>query len=157
MGSLNLALTPLIQLKKKKNAIASIVTIIDRELKKGPRDDSGLTLEDVRREVGVHHVSFKYPTRLYVKIFCLTINSCKVVSFKFVQNNAQIVFSSKWLTSKFPSEGYKQSVYADENQRVEQIAVTGSEKSTIISVLWRFYDPDPSHYTYWNWNPKTSS
>jgi len=36
MGSLNLALTPLIQLKKKKNAIASIVTIIDRELKKGP-------------------------------------------------------------------------------------------------------------------------
>lgn len=29
-------------------------------------------------------MSFKYPTRLYVKIFCLTFNSCKVVSLKFV-------------------------------------------------------------------------
>ncbi|CAL9013535.1 unnamed protein product, partial [Prunus brigantina] len=46
---------------KAKNA--SIFAIIDRKSKTDPSDESGLKLDNVKGEIELHHVSFKYPSR----------------------------------------------------------------------------------------------
>ncbi|RDX91485.1 ABC transporter B family member 11, partial [Mucuna pruriens] len=66
---------------KAKSAAASIFAIIDRKSQIDPSDDSGITLEEVKGEIELKHVSFKYPTRPDVQIFrdlCLTIHSGKM-------------------------------------------------------------------------------
>jgi len=66
---------------KAKAAAASIFAIIDRKSKIDPSDESGITLEEVKGEIELKHISFKYPTRPDVQIFrdlSLTIHSGKV-------------------------------------------------------------------------------
>ena len=66
---------------KAKGAAASIFAILDRKSEIDPSDDSGMTLEEVKGEIELRHVSFKYPTRPDVQIFrdlSLTIHTGKV-------------------------------------------------------------------------------
>ena len=67
---------------KAKNAAASIFSIIDRKSKIDPSDESGETIADIKGEIQLRHVSFKYPLRPDVQIFKdlnLTIHSGKVL------------------------------------------------------------------------------
>ncbi|KAJ8553072.1 hypothetical protein K7X08_020465 [Anisodus acutangulus] len=91
---------------KAKIAAASIFAILDRKSKIDPSDESGMTLDTVKGDIELHHVSFKYPTRPDVQILrdlCLTIRSGKTVAL---------------------------------------VGESGCGKSTVISLLQRFYDPD---------------
>ncbi|POO01908.1 ABC transporter-like, partial [Trema orientale] len=68
---------------KAKTAAASIFSIIDRKSKIDPSDESGETIDDVKGEIQLRHVSFKYPLRPDIHIFrdlCLTIRSGKTVA-----------------------------------------------------------------------------
>lgn len=68
---------------KAKSATASIFAIIDRKTKIDPIDESGTTMETVRGEIELRHISFKYPTRPDIQIFRdlnLQIRAGKVLS-----------------------------------------------------------------------------
>ncbi|KAM0006546.1 putative ABC transporter, AAA+ ATPase domain, P-loop containing nucleoside triphosphate hydrolase [Helianthus debilis subsp. tardiflorus] len=68
---------------KAKGSAASVFAILDRKSKIDPGDESGFTLEMVKGEIKIHHISFRYPTRPGVVIFrdlCLTIHSGKTVA-----------------------------------------------------------------------------
>ncbi|KAL2345535.1 hypothetical protein Fmac_006820 [Flemingia macrophylla] len=68
---------------KAKIATASIFRIIDRKSEIDPSDESGSTLDSVKGEIQIHHVSFKYPSRPDIQIFqdlSLTIHSGKTVA-----------------------------------------------------------------------------
>ncbi|XP_031393227.1 ABC transporter B family member 4-like isoform X2 [Punica granatum] len=68
---------------KAKAASTSIFSIIDRESKIDPSDESGMTLENVKGEIEFRHISFKYPSRPDVQIFrdlTLAIHSGKNVA-----------------------------------------------------------------------------
>ncbi|XP_065859877.1 ABC transporter B family member 11-like [Euphorbia lathyris] len=68
---------------KAKAAAASVFGIIDRESKIDPSDESGTTIENVKGEIELHHISFKYPLRPDTQIFRdlnLTIRSGKTVA-----------------------------------------------------------------------------
>jgi len=69
---------------KAKSATASIFGIIDKKSKIDSSDASGSTLDSIKGEIELRHVSFKYPSRPDMQIFRdlrLTIHSGKV---KFV-------------------------------------------------------------------------
>ncbi|KAJ9170034.1 hypothetical protein P3X46_018171 [Hevea brasiliensis] len=53
---------------KAKNAAASIFSILDRKSKVDPSNESGMTIENVRGEVELCHVSFRYPSRPDIQI-----------------------------------------------------------------------------------------
>ena len=66
---------------KGKSSAASIFAILDGKSKIDSSDDSGTSIENVKGEIELRHVSFKYPTRPNVPIFqdlCLTIRHGKV-------------------------------------------------------------------------------
>ncbi|KAF8042949.1 hypothetical protein BT93_A1322 [Corymbia citriodora subsp. variegata] len=68
---------------KAKGAAASIFAIIDRKSKLDPSDESGTKLDNVKGEIELRHVSFKYPSRPDIQIFrdlSLTIRSGKTVA-----------------------------------------------------------------------------
>ncbi|KAL7112389.1 hypothetical protein ACP275_04G001200 [Erythranthe tilingii] len=68
---------------KAKSAAASIFAILDSKSKIDPSDDSGMKLENVKGDIELRHVSFKYPTRPDVQILrdlTLTIRSGKTVA-----------------------------------------------------------------------------
>ncbi|XWS46385.1 hypothetical protein CRYUN_Cryun14cG0061200 [Craigia yunnanensis] len=68
---------------KAKAAAASIFAIIDRESKIDPSDESGMTLEDVKGDIELRHVSFKYPLRPDIQIFrdlSLSIHAGKTIA-----------------------------------------------------------------------------
>ncbi|XP_056163005.1 ABC transporter B family member 21-like isoform X3 [Syzygium oleosum] len=68
---------------KAKSATASVFEIIDRESKLDLSGESGETLENVKGEIELHHISFKYPSRPDIQIFkdlSLTIHSGKTVA-----------------------------------------------------------------------------
>lgn len=68
---------------KAKSAAASIFTIVDRKSTIDPSDESGTKLENVKGEIELRHISFKYPTRPDIQIFrdlSLTIRSGKTVA-----------------------------------------------------------------------------
>jgi len=68
---------------KGNGATASIFAILDRKSKIDPSDESGTTLESVKGEIELSHISFKYPTRPDVQIFRdlnLNIQSGKTVA-----------------------------------------------------------------------------
>ncbi|CAJ1977942.1 unnamed protein product, partial [Sphenostylis stenocarpa] len=68
---------------KAKSATASIFGILDKKSKIDPSDESGITLESVKGEIELHHVSFKYPSRPDIQIFqdlSLAIHSCQTVA-----------------------------------------------------------------------------
>nr|XP_023893066.1 ABC transporter B family member 11-like isoform X1 [Quercus suber]XP_023893067.1 ABC transporter B family member 11-like isoform X1 [Quercus suber] len=96
---------------KAKNAAASIFAILDRKSKIDPSEESGMKLDDVKGEIELRHVSFKYPSRPDIQIFRdlnLKIHSGKTVAL---------------------------------------VGESGCGKSTVISLLQRFYDPDSGHIT----------
>uniref|UniRef100_A0A1J3GPL7 ABC transporter B family member 4 n=2 Tax=Noccaea caerulescens TaxID=107243 RepID=A0A1J3GPL7_NOCCA len=64
-------------------AAASIFEIIDRESKIDPSVESGRVLDNVKGDIELRHVSFKYPARPDVQIFqdlCLSIRAGKTVA-----------------------------------------------------------------------------
>lgn len=66
---------------KAKSAAASVFAILDRKSKIDPSNDYGMTLENLKGNIKLQHVSFHYPTRPDIQIFqdlCLTIPSGKV-------------------------------------------------------------------------------
>ena len=66
---------------KAKGAAASIFAIIDRKSKIDPSDESGTTLDNVKGEIELRHISFQYPSRPDIEIFrdlSLAIHSGKV-------------------------------------------------------------------------------
>ncbi|CAI0469815.1 unnamed protein product [Linum tenue] len=68
---------------KAKSAVASIFSIIDRESKIDPCDESGTTLAAVKGDIELRHVSFCYPSRPDIQIFRdlnLAIHSGKTVA-----------------------------------------------------------------------------
>ncbi|KAF7818078.1 ABC transporter B family member 21-like [Senna tora] len=68
---------------KARVAAASIFGIIDRKSMIDPSDDSGTTLDEVKGEIELRHVSFKYPCRPDIQIFRdlnLAIHSGKTVA-----------------------------------------------------------------------------
>ncbi|GAV90154.1 ABC_tran domain-containing protein/ABC_membrane domain-containing protein [Cephalotus follicularis] len=68
---------------KAKSATASIFAIIDRNSKIDPSDESGTTLESVKGEIELCHVSFRYPSRPDTHIFqdlSLAIHAGKTVA-----------------------------------------------------------------------------
>ncbi|XVE77403.1 hypothetical protein DITRI_Ditri13aG0059800 [Diplodiscus trichospermus] len=68
---------------KAKTAAASIFEIIDRNSKIDPSDESGMTLENVKGDIELGHVSFKYPSRPDVQILqdlSLSIRAGKTVA-----------------------------------------------------------------------------
>ncbi|XP_057550673.1 ABC transporter B family member 4-like [Amaranthus tricolor] len=68
---------------KSKNAASSVFAILDRKSKIDSSDASGMTLDNVKGEIVLQHVSFKYPSRPDIQIFrdlCLTIHSGKTVA-----------------------------------------------------------------------------
>ncbi|KAL3517346.1 hypothetical protein ACH5RR_019935 [Cinchona calisaya] len=68
---------------KAKSAAASIFAILDRKSEIDPSDESGMTVESVKGEIELRHVSFKYPSRPDVQILrdlSLMIHSGKTVA-----------------------------------------------------------------------------
>ncbi|XP_051141939.1 ABC transporter B family member 4-like [Andrographis paniculata] len=68
---------------KAKSAAASVFAILDRKSNIDPGDESGTTLDSLRGEIELKHISFKYPTRPNVPIFrdlSLRIHSGKTVA-----------------------------------------------------------------------------
>ncbi|KAL2600377.1 hypothetical protein AAZV13_10G108700 [Glycine max] len=68
---------------KAKSATASIFGIIDKKSKIDSSDASGSTLDSIKGEIELRHVSFKYPSRPDMQIFRdlrLTIHSGKTVA-----------------------------------------------------------------------------
>ncbi|KAK3404265.1 hypothetical protein EUGRSUZ_K00570 [Eucalyptus grandis] len=68
---------------KARSATASVFKIIDRKLKIDPHDESGVTLENVKGEIELRQISFKYPSRPDIQIFkdlSLTIHSGKTIA-----------------------------------------------------------------------------
>ncbi|XP_009363069.2 ABC transporter B family member 11 [Pyrus x bretschneideri] len=68
---------------KARSAAASIFAIIDRKSKIDPSDESGMKMDNVKGEIELHHVSFKYPSRPDTQIFRdlnLTIHCGKTVA-----------------------------------------------------------------------------
>ncbi|KAK4741817.1 hypothetical protein SAY87_025405 [Trapa incisa] len=68
---------------KAKAAAASIFSIMDRKSKIDPSDESGTALPEVKGEIELHHLSFKYPSRPDIQIFrdlSLAIHSGKTVA-----------------------------------------------------------------------------
>ncbi|KAM4086872.1 hypothetical protein ACJW30_10G135200 [Castanea mollissima] len=68
---------------KAKNASGSIFAIVDRQSKIDPSNESGMTLENLKGEIELRHVSFKYPCRPDIQIFrdlSLTIHSGKTIA-----------------------------------------------------------------------------
>ncbi|XP_022757720.1 ABC transporter B family member 21-like [Durio zibethinus] len=96
---------------KAKNAAASIFAVIDRQSKIDPSDESGMTLENVKGEIELRHVSFKYPSRPDIQIL------------------------------------QDLSLSIDAGKTVALVGESGCGKSTVISLLQRFYDPDSGRIT----------
>ncbi|KAK4586298.1 hypothetical protein RGQ29_023461 [Quercus rubra] len=68
---------------KAKSSAASIFAILDRKSKIDSSDAFGMKIENVKGEIELHHISFRYPTRPDVQIFrdlCLAIHSGKTVA-----------------------------------------------------------------------------
>ncbi|KAJ0110910.1 hypothetical protein Patl1_00782 [Pistacia atlantica] len=96
---------------KAKGAAASVFAIIDRQSKIDSSDESGTAIENVKGEIELHHVSFKYPSRPDVQIL----------------------------------EDLSLAIHA--GKTVALVGESGCGKSTVISLLQRFYDPDAGQIT----------
>jgi ATP-binding cassette subfamily B (MDR/TAP) protein 1 len=67
---------------KAKSSVTSLFAILDRKSKIDSSDASGTIIENVKGDIELHNVSFRYPTRPVVQIFrdlCLAIHSGKVI------------------------------------------------------------------------------
>lgn len=78
---------------KAKGAAASIFAIIDRQSKIDYSDESGTTLQNIKGEIELRHISFNYPLRPDVQILrdlSLSIHAGKVLTELLLQ------FPSLW-------------------------------------------------------------
>jgi ATP-binding cassette, subfamily B (MDR/TAP), member 1 len=81
---------------KAKSATASIFGMIDKKSKIDPSEESGTTLDSVKGEIELRHISFKYPSRPDIQIFRdlnLTIHSGKVSACLLSNNILQFSMS----------------------------------------------------------------
>ncbi|PIA37910.1 hypothetical protein AQUCO_02900041v1 [Aquilegia coerulea] len=91
---------------KAKACTASLFAILDRKSEIDSSSNDGITLENVHGDIEFRQVSFTYPTRPNVQIFCnldLAVQSGKMVAL---------------------------------------VGESGCGKSTVVSLLQRFYDPN---------------
>jgi len=61
---------------KAKSSVTSLFAILDRKSKIDSSDASGTIIENVKGDIELHNVSFRYPTRPVVQIFrdlCLAL------------------------------------------------------------------------------------
>ncbi|KAG5130018.1 hypothetical protein JHK84_036415 [Glycine max] len=104
---------------KAKSSVASIFSILDQKSNIDPSYESGMTLQEVKGEIEFNHVTFKYPTRPNVIVFR---------DFSLTVHAGELD-------------------YPDGNQTVALAGESGSGKSTVISLLQRFYEPDSGQIT----------
>ncbi|KAG1370990.1 putative ABC transporter B family member 4 [Cocos nucifera] len=137
---------------KAKSATASVSTILDRESKIDPSDDSGMTLEAVKGNIGFQHVSFRYPTRPDVQIFqdlCLAIHAGKILldgieiqRFQLRWLRQQMVLVSQ--ESSLFNETIRANIaYGKERQATEAEIIASAELANahkFISSLQKGYD-----------------
>lgn len=86
---------------KAKVAAASIFAILDRGSKIDSSDESGTTLADVKGEIELRHISFKYPSRPDVQIFrdlSLVIHPGKVKCYISRLNRSSVIRESRLFT-----------------------------------------------------------
>ena len=124
---------------KAKTAAASIFAIIDRKSNIDPSDESGETIDNVKGEIQLRHVSFKYPSRPDIQILkdlSLTIHSGKVNKYIHVTSRSKVLNLDLFTYCNFCLL-----------QTVALVGESGSGKSTVIALLQRFYDPDSGHIT----------
>ncbi|WCJ23195.1 ABC transporter B family member 11 [Euphorbia peplus] len=91
---------------KASNAAASVFEILDQKSKIDSSDESGTVLENLKGEIELRRIRFRYPTRPDIEIFkdlSLAIHAGKTVAL---------------------------------------VGESGCGKSTVISLLQRFYNPD---------------
>ncbi|GAB2226501.1 hypothetical protein Droror1_Dr00022311 [Drosera rotundifolia] len=94
---------------KAKIAAASIFGIVDRDSIIDPSDESGITLNDVKGEIELRHVSFKYPTRPDIEIFrdlSLTIRAGKTVALVGESGSGKSTVISLLQRFYNPNSGY---------------------------------------------------
>ncbi|KAL6008850.1 ABC transporter B member 11 [Asimina triloba] len=128
---------------KARASASSVFAIIDRESKIDSSNESGATIEDVKGDIEFQHVSFRYPTRPNVQIFrdlCLAIQSGKLLGnllhvsmlhcFEDEHKDFQEELTMLLMNLDFPS------------QTVALVGESGGGKSTVVSLLQRFYNPD---------------
>jgi ATP-binding cassette, subfamily B (MDR/TAP), member 1 len=68
---------------KAKDSTASIFEILDSKPTIDSSSNEGVTLETVKGDIELQHVSFRYPTRPNIQIFkdlCLSIPAGKVIN-----------------------------------------------------------------------------
>ncbi|KAH9627365.1 hypothetical protein KSS87_001204, partial [Heliosperma pusillum] len=91
---------------KAKDSAVSVFKILDSKPGIDSKSDEGTTLESVRGDIELSHVSFRYPTRPDIQIF-------------------------RDLSLFIPSK-----------KTIALVGESGCGKSTVISMIERFYDPD---------------
>ncbi|CAO2818228.1 unnamed protein product [Amaranthus hypochondriacus] len=94
---------------KAKSATASVFSILDRKSKIDPSDESGTTLDNVKGEIELRHVSFTYPTRPDIQIFrdlSLTIHSGKTVALVGESGSGKSTVISLLQRFYDPASGY---------------------------------------------------
>lgn len=94
---------------KAKSATASVFSILDRKSKIDPSDESGTTLDNVKGEIQLRHVSFTYPTRPDIQIFrdlSLTIHSGKTVALVGESGSGKSTVISLLQRFYDPASGY---------------------------------------------------
>ena len=148
--------------QKAKIATASIFAIIDRKSEIDPSDESGTTLDNVKGEIELHHVSFKYPSRPDIQIFRdlkLAIPAGKVKYYTLIYHVLNSILAVQFRLTIFLLPRFRLITYDPSPklanyvclnlffQTVALVGESGSGKSTVIALLERFYDPDSGHIT----------
>jgi ATP-binding cassette subfamily B (MDR/TAP) protein 1 len=125
---------------KAKNAAASVFSIIDRKSKIDPSDESGIILENVKGEIELRHVSFKYPTRPDIQIF-------RDINLLMRAGKVCLLWCHNFYL--FKAFSMSEAIFIGLNffQTVALVGESGSGKSTVVALLQRFYDPDSGRIT----------
>ena len=126
---------------KARGASASVFSIIDRKSKIDPSEESGITLENVKGEIELRHVSFKYPTRPDIQIF-------RDINLLMRAGKVSLLWCrSFYLFRAISSTSEAVSIGLNFFQTVALVGESGSGKSTVVALLQRFYNPDSGRIT----------
>ncbi|KAF5455486.1 hypothetical protein F2P56_025056 [Juglans regia] len=94
---------------KAKDAATSIFAILDQQSKIDPIDESGMTLDDLKGDIELRNVSFKYPCRPDVQILrdlSLAIHSSKTVALVGESGSGKSTVISMLQRFYDPDSGY---------------------------------------------------